>query len=408
MIAVAVSAMQRLLLQNLLVLGGLLFSISARAVNGYLELEHSHFTEKPVAPDQPDPSFAAAVEWEMSHQWNSRSDLIKWIAFMRADETDDQRSHYDIRELYWTHRRDPWELGLGIGRENWSVTEYFHLINIINQADFGEDFLGEEKLGQPMVALAYQGLSQRLELWWLPYFRERSFSSGDARLSFAPQLDTDNPRYESGKKTVQKDYALRWSSTLSSDRYGSADIAIAYFSGIARDPRFQLRDDGQAAQRVPLYETIRQLSLSVQWLYSDWLWKLETLVRHGQGDHYSAATGGLEYSFIGVFDSQVDIGCIVEFMYDDRDEAANHFFQNDAGIGLRVAFNDVAGSELLLSHIADRQFTSTLWALEFNRRLNNQWKFAVEAFAFSDIEQGDLLHNVRQDDFVRLQLVRYF
>ena len=62
-------------------------------------------------------------------------------------------AHGDIRELAYVHASDDWELRLGIRKEFWGVTEFQHLVDVINQTDGVEDFDGEDKLGQQMVNL---------------------------------------------------------------------------------------------------------------------------------------------------------------------------------------------------------------------------------------------------------------
>lgn len=77
-----------------------------------------------------------------------------------------------------------------------------------------------------------------------------------------------------------------------------------------------------------------------QYTKGSWLWKLEAIVRAGQGKTFVAGAGGLEYSFYNVFESGLDIGLVTEYLYDSRGRDGQTFFQDDIMTGLRFGFND--------------------------------------------------------------------
>ena len=93
-----------------------------------------------------------------------------------------------LREAYWAY--EDWsykgteiELLVGINKVFWGVTESVHLVDIVNQTDLVEDLDQEDKLGQPMVNLALQHDWGLLNIYLLPYFRERTFPGIDWSLS---------------------------------------------------------------------------------------------------------------------------------------------------------------------------------------------------------------------------------
>ena len=99
---------------------------------------------------------------------------------------DSERTHFDIRELFglWVFER--WELGVGIRKVFWGVTESQHLVDIINQTDLVDSIDGEEKLGQPMVNVSIPHEWGTVDLFILPYFRERTFPGRDG----TPQVES--------------------------------------------------------------------------------------------------------------------------------------------------------------------------------------------------------------------------
>ena len=124
---------------------------------------------------------------------------------------------------------------------------------------------------------------------------------------------------------------------------------------------------------------------------------------------FSAATGGLEYAFYGIFDSPVDASLVLEYLWDERGRDSEAPFQNDLFIATRLAANDVRGSELLGGVVVDLDQGSLFGSVEASRRLSASLKLSVEVRLFSDIDARDqTLRPVRQDDFLQLELIRYF
>ena len=95
------------------------------------------------------PSAAATPEFFL--EWQDGAQQFRFKGFFRYDVQDSERTHWDIRELYWLLNRDLWEFSVGLKKIFWGVTESAHLVDIINQTDQVESFDGEQKFGQPMV-----------------------------------------------------------------------------------------------------------------------------------------------------------------------------------------------------------------------------------------------------------------
>ena len=95
--------------------------------------------------------------------------------------------------MNWLKVFDESELRVGLRKVFWGVTESQHLVDIINQTDLVESLDGEEKLGQPMINYALINDWGTLDLYLLPYFRERTFSGINGRLRSSLYVDTTNP-----------------------------------------------------------------------------------------------------------------------------------------------------------------------------------------------------------------------
>nr|NIS70959.1 hypothetical protein [Pseudomonadota bacterium] len=333
-------------------------------------------------------------------------DRITVIPFGRLDSLDTERTHLDLRELNWLHVGKSWELRLGVDKVFWGVTESVHLVDIINQTDLVENPDGEDKLGQPMVnlTLVLPWRTGTLDLFVLPYFRERTFPGEEGRLRPPLPIDTDRAEYESGAEEYHTDWAVRWSHTL-----GDFDIGVSHFWGTSREPRLVPRQLSPVETvLVPFYDLIDQTGLDLQWTKGGWLWKLEIISRDGKGDRFTALAGGFEYTFVGVFNTAADLGLLAEYLYDDRGDKATTPYEDDVFIGTRLTFNDAQSTELLGGVIIDTDSDATLWFFEGSRRLGESWTLDLEARLFNGITSEDPLFGFQKDDFLHLTLSRHF
>ena len=336
---------------------------------------------------------------EYVHEWSGGQHQVQFSAFARFNNNNENQTHADIRELYWSYASDSWELRAGIRKVFWGVTESQHLVDIINQTDGVERFDGEEKLGQPMINFAYIQDWGTLDFFVLPGFRERSFPSADARLNPLPVLSNDNATYDSSLERKHVDLAVRYSHYL-----GDWDFGISHFYGTSRDPSIAMGNN----VLFPHYDLIHQTGIDVQATLENWLWKFEGIRRSGIGDTYFAATLGLEYSFFDIQESGVDLGIVAEYLYDDRGDQATTPFEDDSLIGLRIALNDTQSTDALIGIIVDNEGDGNILSLEASRRIGNSYKLNVEANKFFGSDSNDLLYSIRNDDFIQFTLAYFY
>ena len=372
-------------------------------LSGYIAVEGRLFFHDAQFPGQERDSASLALQPEFYHEWENGSSFL-FTPFGRLDSADQERSHFDIRELRYLWLRDAWELRVGAAKVFWGVTEFVHLVDIINQTDLVEDIDGEEKLGQPMVNLTIPGRYGVLDLFLLPYFRERTFPGEKGRFRSRLVVDTDEAEYESSADEYNIDLAVRYSNTI-----GDWDFGFYHFHGTGREPTLQSKSDtGENQTLVPFYEQIDQTGLDVQMVKGSWLFKLETLYRTGQGDDFFAGAGGFEYSFVNIASSGIDLGLIGEWAYDERGDDATTAFDNDMMAGARLAFNDAASTEVLAGMFQDLDGDGSAVSVESGRRLSDHWKVTLDALFILDSPEGDPLHDLRKDDNLRLELSYYF
>jgi len=377
-------------------------SASANELTGQVSAEVRAFQKEALHQGQEQNNASLALQAEYFHEWESGASLT-FTPFARVDSADDERTHMDIRELSYLWLGDSYEFRAGISKVFWGSTEFVHLADIINQDDGVEGPDGEDKLGQPMLHLSIPRDFGVLDLFVLPYFRERTFPGSGGRLRPSIVVDTDNPVYEDPDGEEHVDLAARYSHSI-----GVVDFGIYHFRGTGREPTLILRITPEGQALVPYYEQIDQSGLDAQVVAGQWLLKFEGIRRTGQGEGYYAGTGGFEYTFTGIGQSAADLGVIVEYVRDDRGDAATTPFNNDIMAGFRLAFNDQSGTELLAGLASDLDKPSRMLTLEASRRIGDDMKATIEARSFVDVDDVDLIYDLRNDDYVLLELAYYF
>jgi len=327
---------------------------------------------------------------------------ISIVGFARMDSVDDERSHIDLREAYWGIDGNSWDLVAGVSKVFWGVTESRHLVDVINQTDLVESIDEESKLGQPMVNLNLQRDFGRIGLFVMPYFRERTFPGVDGRFRPPLVVDTDNPIYESSDEENHIDLALRYSHYI-----GDVDIGAHVFEGTSREARFVVAPDGE--RLLPVYDQMTQFGVDTQYTNEAWLWKLEAIARDTRVDSFFAAVGGFEYTFYGVNDSSADVGVLLEYLYDGRNDISPlTASDNDLFVGTRLALNDSDDTSVLAGVAVDLDTQELFLNIEAERRFGDNLSAEFLLRAFMNAEPGDMLAAVQQDDYVQLRLSWYY
>ncbi|KZY36628.1 hypothetical protein A3729_17095 [Oleiphilus sp. HI0043] len=377
---------------------------ASASVEGELGFQTRTFVEEGLAgQSQFQSSLSGQIEFDTSL---GQGEFVAKV-FGRYDFEDDERTHFDLREALWTYYGDSWELQAGVGKVFWGVTESMHLVDIVNQSDSVENPDGEDKLGQAMLKFSLERDWGTVDLFWLPYFRERTFVGEDGRLSATPvTVSNDEAFYESGAKEWRNDVAIRYSHYI-----GELEFALSHFSGTSREANYGGSVvNGVVAKLIPYYSVIDQTGIELQYIYDSWLLKFEGITNSGFDSRYSAAVFGFEYTQVGIFESSADLGWVLEYMFDDRKERATHAFERDIFAGWRYAFNDEDSSEILTGFIVDPRTEEIMFSFEANKRLASDLKLNIEARVFHGAESDNQLktYGLRDEDYLELELVKYF
>jgi hypothetical protein len=382
--------------------------ILALDLRGSLGAETRYFTSE----GEFQTSLFIEPEWYWQNEDSSSSITLK--PFARWDELDEERSHLDIREFFYQYASDTFELRAGINKIFWGVTESQHLVDVINQTDYLEGFDGEDKLGQPMIQLTSIRDWGVIDIFALPYFRERDFAGRNGHFNFKLESGSqiyyakfNDALYESSNEEQHLDAAIRYSHNL-----GDWDFGLSYFDGTQRDPYFYVTDPNPVTQEMsvtPYYGQMQQFGVDLQATLGSWLWKAELISREISNDRFTAATAGFEYTFYGVSETGADLGLLFEINQNDNQQLAQSTAQNDLFAGGRYTWNDEQSSEMLFGISQDLENSDSYAAkIEANRRLGDNYKITLDSWFFNSTNAEDPLFNIRKEDFVQLALEYYF
>ena len=205
------------------------------------------------------------------------------------------------------------------------------------------------------------------------------------------------------------DVALRWAHSV-----GDFDLGAYWFHGTNREayltPTVASTSDQPSLQQH--YSQMDQLGIDVQATLAEWLWKFESIYRDTSHEDFWATQAGFEYSFIGVFESNTDLGFLMEHSWDSRGEVnfgeQGSLMQNDLFIGARLAFNDMQSSELLMGFGSDLDHNAFSFLIEASRRFGDDFIASFDVRLLQSNDENDLLYALSSDDHAQLSVAWYF
>lgn len=374
-------------------------------LEGNIEAELRAFTDDVDMRESDSFNASLSIDPIFEIFWNRGDHSLTINPFFRADMNDDERTHFDIRQLKWIGVFGDWEVRVGVDRVFWGVTESAHLVDVINQDDLLEDIDGEDKLGQPLVSVSYQSKLGTFTGYVMPYFRERHFPGLDGRPAIPLEVDRSQTIFAADDNNWHTDWAVRYTHI-----FGPVDFGASYFNGLSRDPNLLpgLNDDGGLVL-VPFYNEIEQVGVDLQITLDSWLIKFEGITVDPRGeDRYWSYAAGVEYTFYQAFGSVADIGVLMEYLWDSRGALGPSAFEDDFFVGLRWEGNDQQTTRILGGMVFDLDSSSKSLFLEASRRLGDRWRITLDARFFLDVAPGDPLFFFRTEDFIQLRLARFF
>ncbi len=322
--------------------------------------------------------------------------------FYRLDPTDENRSHADVRQGSYRLSLEHFEAGAGAGTFTWGVLESYRPTDVMNQTDFVEAVDGTAKLGQPYAEIGWIGESTALRLYYLPYFRERTFQGVRGRPRFPSVIDTGSALFATRNRQWEPSAAGRFTWNA-----GDLDLGFGAFTGLGREPAFVAElTTGQVA---PRYDRTHQASVDAQYTLGAFTFKAEAFARLWS-DRLRAIGGGgagVDYTLFKLV-GEADLSFAAEYLIDRRPvDAPITFFDHDAFGGFRLAFNDTESTEITGGAVVDVYDGTTFGRAQASRRVGEHWRVSVGGSLFFG-PSAKLEGSFRRDDYVQGRIAYFF
>ncbi len=377
---------------------------------------------------------------EVSHKHKPFQEKVR--VFGRLDGRDSNRTVLIAEELWAEVKFGDFRLRVGADIINWTATEAFHPADIINARNLDSDSESYEKLGEPMVRLSYKLGSGTVSAYFFPYYTRTIFPAQSSRLSFIPPGIEVGPflRMRADGQLTESNFGPQGAFRITQSFRG-VDIGLHVIHIMDRLQPEVIFDPVLGAPR-PLFRTLTQIGGTYQHVLGAFILKFEGGYRIfavpdrevtplgpvQDRDHLQLALG-LEYGFI-VDGAEVTVLAEAQSIFigdeirdfvrgDDVDTATFDeirrnlgVFQRDAMAGVRVAFNDVNSSQLLVLGIIDIDDPEqVLVNASYSQRIGNSWAINAGLRLVFGPENPPLNQGFSippKSDHVRLHITRYF
>ncbi len=373
------------------------------SVAGDVSADGRAFVRSPAYPGQArGDAVSLRAEPEVSWKAEGEHHALVLRPFYRLDPIDPRRSHADLRQARWDYRGDVLTVGAGVGTFGWGVLESYRPSDVLNQTDFVESYRGDVKLGQPFVQIGFVTEHWAGSLYYLPYFRERTFPGPRGRLRFAANVDTDNPTFEPKLGVFHPSGAARLAY-----RNAGVDVSLNLLSGLSREPRFvAVLATGDVA---PRYDLMQHASIDLQWAIGGFVLKGEGYARLLSESFIAYGGGGVgvDYTWSDAI-AGADISFAVEGLADFRPlDAPFTLFRHNAFAGMRVAANDSGSTEATAGALVDVVDGTTFGRFDIGHRFAEHWRVSLDANLFLG-PSGKLASSFRRDSYGGAHVAYFF
>ncbi len=363
--------------------------------------------------------------------------------FARVDNKDSDRDFMAIEDFNFSMRfgeGDSWKILAGYKLFNWTATEAFHPADVINSRNYDSDLEYFEKLGELTIELNKEFDWGDVSFFYWPKFENPQFPGDRSRLGFGADLSTpqvmDGESAQDGQWSAQGGARLRYlmdDGDLSLhvihhvDRNMPLTGTLNYGANPLTGTTVPLDINALTNSPTPYYFKKTQIGGTLQYALSNVLLKFEGAYRIFSKDKevYTASglvkpvdhgdvAFGLEYNLpewsLGETSLFFEAGGILGADKDTR--ARLSIFQRDALGGIRHAFNDVMGRELLLMWIHDlERDNENLITFSYKQRLDDLWNISTGLRVYEAPKKGSVAQGLEALDgahHLYFNLIRYF
>lgn len=353
--------------------------------------------------------------------------------FGRVDNKDSSRDLTAIEEAWFGYRKKGWDVRLGYQMLNWTATEAFHPADVVNSRNLDSNIENPEKLGEMMLSVRKRIRDGGLTFYYMPRIEDPELPGSSSRLSFLPDgaTYTDPLWLTDSDEAADGEYEPQWGARFT-QTIGDADLSVHYLDHLDRQQPLAIVQPGETGLNVtPVYFRVKDYGLTYLHVLGGLIFKLEAahkdFVEHDGSvisssfidapiqhlDHTQIAFG-LEYGLAHVKGSETTFlfeGQTIEGV-DEVERASLSIFQRDLLVGVRHAFNDTMGREILATAIVDAERNHEyLLNLSYTQRLSDTWSIDVGA-RYIDAPQKETLAQglelLDESNQIYLNISRFF
>ena len=363
--------------------------------------------------------------------------------FARVDHKDSDRDFMALEDFYLSRffgGNQDLQVLFGYRLYNWTATEAFHPADVVNSENFDSDLEFFEKLGEPAFEINKFFDWGTLSAFIWPRFENPQFPGNRSRLGFG--IDFSRPQSVTGTNQGE-DWVLQGGVRLTYT-LDDGDLSFHLIHHVDRNfplvgttnyvfnpflnQNIPLDITSLTVNPTPYYFRVTQAGGTLQYAFSNLILKFEGATRIFEDDlevltieglqapvDHSEVALGAEYQLPinwGEGDTSVFLegGGILGTTKEER--ARLSVFQRDVFLGLRHSFNDIMGSELMLTLIHDLERSNErLYNLSYSRRLSDQWKLKLGVRVYDAPIKGSIargLENLDGSNHVLMTLTHYF
>ncbi len=111
-------------------------SAQSLELSGYTAFESRSFPGSPLLAEQfSHSSVSLSLQPEFYYELPNGNHELIFVPYLRLDQYNGNRTHFDIREMFWQYYSGIWEVSVGFRKVFWGVTESLHLVDVINQTE---------------------------------------------------------------------------------------------------------------------------------------------------------------------------------------------------------------------------------------------------------------------------------
>lgn len=312
------------------------------------------------------------------------------VAARNATEDKDQSSLV-LEEAWIGQNLENIRWKIGAQKFNWSSTEAFHPVDVINSRNYNGDEFEIEKIGEPGIELTYLLESSELGVYYFPILVNNIFPSANSRKNTLNNIgytgyELGSPVWVDGDQSKKNNDSADQIALVYKSSLDSFDFNIVLLKAWDKQLLSTYLDGSKLR---PVYFPMQLIGFNSQLVYESWLFKFEVANKKYSGEYavvgnsnftpesHSIFAWGSEYTQTNSLGHEYSLLIEGQHIFDKEkaERVSLSIFQNDILLGVRYAFNDENSKEFFISYLKDLERNNEeFFNFFYSQRFWKQWK----------------------------------